>query len=317
MAKRVIDDATLTAIADSLRESSNAFSGGVFTPMDMPEVIRDLRSIAYDEGHYFGYEEGETAGVEQGKKAERTTFWNTYQIGGTRTLWQYAFYDWIWQDSIYNPIYDMNVSNALCMFTSSRITNTKVAINITASGEAYMTFYNCINLHTIPKLGVVEGLTYSQTFYNCKALQNITIEGTIGNSFNIKWSPLTKASIESVVNALSDTATGKTVTFKKSAVEAAFPWFCAYSTTWDTEVGTDAYDWDGVIWTMGIGDYVEIGEYVFISFADTNVIVQKTGDRFFDGINEGDWSLIAYGADLKDEWGDFVASKPNWTISLV
>ena len=302
MAKRVIDDATLTAIADAMRQhGGKELEGTALTPSEMADKV----AAVYDNGHAVG------------KATEREIFWNTYQIGGTRTLWQYAFYDWIWQDRIYNPIYNIKADNALCMYTSASITDTKVDIDISGNGDAYRTFYNCVYLKTIPKLTVSATVNFSETFYNCKALQNITIEGTIGNSFNIKWSPLTKASIESVVNALSDTATGKTVTFKKSAVEAAFPWFCAYSTTWDTEVGTDAYDWDGVIWTMGIGDYVEIGEYVFISFADTNVIVQKTGDRFFEGINEGDWSLIAYGADLKDEWGDLVASKPNWTISLV
>ncbi len=230
----------MTAIADAIRDKTG---GADKLGLDgMAEGVNDVYDagktqgfnegcdIGYNngkaegiaEGYNTGYTEGETAGIAAGKESERKNFWNQYQSGGGRTLWQYAFYDWIWQDSIYNPIYDMKVTNALCMFTSSYITNTKVAINITASGEAYRTFYNCTKLHTIPKLGVVEGLTYSEAFYNCTALKNIVIEGVIGNSFNIRWSPLTKESIASIINALSDTATGKTLSLKKTAVNTAF-----------------------------------------------------------------------------------------------
>lgn len=59
-------------------------------------------------------------------------------------------------------------------------------------------------------------------FGGCSALKNVVIEGVIGDSLNLSACPLTKSSIESFVNALSSTSTGKTITFKKSAKESAF-----------------------------------------------------------------------------------------------
>ena len=64
--------------------------------------------------------------------------------------------------------------------------------------------------------------TFPSAFYNCTSLTNIEIEGVIGNNIDFKACPLNKASFESVINALSGTATDKTVTFNKTAKEAAF-----------------------------------------------------------------------------------------------
>lgn len=65
---------------------------------------------------------------------------------------------------------------------------------------------------------------YTNAFYYCSNLTNLTFtDGSqIAASISLQWSPLTRQSIESVMAALSTTATGNTVTFKKSAVEAAF-----------------------------------------------------------------------------------------------
>ncbi|MBE6965534.1 MAG: hypothetical protein E7441_05815 [Ruminococcaceae bacterium] len=46
--------------------------------------------------------------------------------------------------------------------------------------------------------------------------------GVINHSISFEWLTLSKESITSIVNALSDSATGQTITFKKSAKEAAF-----------------------------------------------------------------------------------------------
>ena len=61
-------------------------------------------------------------------------------------------------------------------------------------------------------------------FTNCFQLQNLTIEGIIGqNGFNVQWSTkLSKASITSIINALSETTSGLTVTLSKTAVNNAF-----------------------------------------------------------------------------------------------
>ena len=57
----------------------------------------------------------------------------------------------------------------------------------------------------------------------CIELRNITFSGTIGKDIDFqKSTKLTKASIESIINALSSTASGVTVTFSQIAVNNAF-----------------------------------------------------------------------------------------------
>lgn len=67
--------------------------------------------------------------------------------------------------------------------------------------------------------------TFTNTFANTKSLTNLTItEGSqIAATIDLKSCPLTKTSIDSVYNALSETTTGKTVSFNKAAVNTAYP----------------------------------------------------------------------------------------------
>lgn len=68
--------------------------------------------------------------------------------------------------------------------------------------------------------------TFDRTFSTNYALKSIKITGTIGNNFDIHWSPLTIESVLSVLTALTKDptlASGKTATFKSSlrtAIEA-------------------------------------------------------------------------------------------------
>lgn len=85
------------------------------------------------------------------------------------------------------------------------------------------TFSVCSKLHTIEKITVAETTTYSGTFNNCWKLANITFEGIIGQSgLDFGWSPLTKTSIENIINHLSTTASGKSITFNKDSINTAF-----------------------------------------------------------------------------------------------
>ena len=62
----------------------------------------------------------------------------------------------------------------------------------------------------------------SMTFGYCEALEYIGFEGVIASDITVEDCPLIKDSITKLFNTLSTTATGKTVTLKKSAVNAAF-----------------------------------------------------------------------------------------------
>lgn len=61
------------------------------------------------------------------------------------------------------------------------------------------------------------------TFQNATYLSEVTFEGVIAKNINLGACPLNKASIASVIDVLSDSVSGLTATFKKTAKEAAFP----------------------------------------------------------------------------------------------
>lgn len=169
---------------------------------------------------------------EAGKAQRDYEWWDYYQkqYHGTqyekpRGSYLYAFAGYAWTDEVYNPIREINATDhASLIFAYSSITDTKVPVRITGGttknrGQA---FYSAINLVTVRKFIVDEITPMNAQFTDCAKLQNLTIEGTIGKNANFQWCPLTRASIESVINALSTTTTGLTCTFKKTAVDAAF-----------------------------------------------------------------------------------------------
>lgn len=88
------------------------------------------------------------------------------------------------------------------------------------------TFSACTKLKTIDKIILNSNGAdlYNNAFSRCSALENLTIEGVIGqNGFSVQdCKLLSKASHISIVNALSSTTSGLTVTFSKQAVNKAF-----------------------------------------------------------------------------------------------
>ena len=95
----------------------------------------------------------------------------------------------------------------------------------TSNGTNFGGMFNgCSGLTTIPQLDTSKGTGFGNMFYGCSALTNLTIAGSINTSgMNLKSATkLSKASITSVVNALSASASGKSITFSKTAIDSAF-----------------------------------------------------------------------------------------------
>ena len=245
MAKVVTDDTHYKDVADAIRGcfAKDIHNMGYYeksteqyTPAEMPKAINDVRQCGYDNGHYdgffegeqhfyeTGYAEGEVVGREQGKQEEYDRFWDKFQANGRTASYIYAFAGVRWDDQTYNPKYPIVANAAGGMFYYSEITDTKVNIDITLAGGSSTSalFQNAKKLKTIRLLKVVPETSFSSGFTNCNSLEHITIEGVIGSNLDIHWSPLTADSIRNIVGALSTTATGRTVTFKKTAKEAAF-----------------------------------------------------------------------------------------------
>lgn len=197
-----------------------------------------------------GFADGREAGYTEGKQAEYDRFWDTYQQNGNRTNYETAFAGEGWTNETFKPKYSMQPINTYMMFRNSQITGDFVklleGLNITLDiskcrNSNYM-FYgtkferlgviSCISgssiayafahstqLKTIDKLILNEAgsTAFTSTFDGCSRLENITVEGAIGNNISLHVSPLTVASMNSIISCLKDySATGgtHTLTFK-------------------------------------------------------------------------------------------------------
>lgn len=149
--------------------------------------------------------ENEQKVYEAGKKAEYDRFWDAYQNNGDIMNGYYAFSGNAWNDKAYNPKHSIKANSFTNMFRTSNITDTKVSIDLSQGTGIYVLF-DCTRLKNVPKIIVNENIVYTGWFVNCSALENITIEGTIGqNDFNVQWSTkLTHESLMSIINALKD-----------------------------------------------------------------------------------------------------------------
>ena len=209
--------------------------------------------------------ENEQAVFEAGKESERKVFWGAFQNNGNRTDYRYAFAGAGagWTVDNFKPMYNVHpTTDAREMFRDSRINadlgailnECGVTLNFSGCTRMEYAFYNTYfavlpeidlsgatatgafdysaKLVTISNL-IVSDTTTAIGISNCTALKNITITGTIANSLWIASSPLTKASIESIIGALSGTVTGKTLTVNAAAKQAAFT-----DSEWAALIGT-------------------------------------------------------------------------------
>lgn len=210
-------------------------------------------------------------GTDTGGKSFYDAFWDAYQDNGNRLNYQYSFCAMGWNDNTFKPKYDLTLGKGytgtlmfwecyvtdlaetlekqgikldttLCGYMEKMFQNAKTkrvpelncshAMDYNSNG-LNMTFINS-QVETIDKLIVHEALVYKSTFQGCTNLKNIVFEGVIGQDINFQWSTLlSRPSIESIVNHLSDTASGKTLTLSKTAVNNAFS-----TEEWNTLVST-------------------------------------------------------------------------------
>lgn len=195
---------------------------------------------------------------EAGKKAQYDAFWDNFQSYGNRKDYKLAFSREGWNDETFKPKYNMRVTSATQMFEMSRIVNlTKalkdngVVLDTSKSTNVSNMFYYSQHIKQIPVIDVTncssnviglfgtcraletveklilknDGSTViDRCFVNANSLRNIIIEGVIGqNGFDVQQSTkLSKASLTSIINALSATTSGLTVTLSKTAVNKAF-----------------------------------------------------------------------------------------------
>lgn len=169
------------------------------------------------------------AGYEQGKADNDTlgAFWDNYQESGTMTDYRYAFCGFGWNNRTFKPKYSLSnikFTNCIGMFQYTAITAVNYDLDFSNATSVNFCFTNSsikkIQSIVLPK---TEGTNSVSTMFNtANKLSSIRIKGETVVSFSLGQSPLDKDSIKSVVNSLSTTTTGKTVAFKKTAVNNAF-----------------------------------------------------------------------------------------------
>lgn len=242
MAIVTTDNKHYTNIAVKIREKTNE------TEFIFPNEMADKVEEVYQKG------------VSDGVKSEYDRFWDKFQNYGKRVAYQYAFGGQGWTKETFKPKYDIKPTSMKGFFSYGGLMNCDLAEIIETLGITFDTSgvtaidgfegfceyagpkrlpiidtSNCarINefvlhasiLETVDKLILKNdgSQTYTNAFRGCSKLTNIVIEGTIGSEFSTKDSPLlSKASITSIVNALSSTTTGLTVTLSLIAVNNAF-----------------------------------------------------------------------------------------------
>lgn len=222
------------AIADKIREKTG--STDKIKPSEFADKIDDVYLAGQNSGGG-SYDEG----YEEGKKTIMDGIDGLYRFftfGQNMNLLPYVLNKY-WENKEINMQYAFQDNNVITDFIASKTLRTKTPNGL---------FFDCINLKTVSGLdkmitGIVitdlfngcrsledagtinfEGIFYAtRTFAGCIALKEIRIVGTIEISLDFKDSTLlSKESIASIVNALSQTTSGLTITFSKTAVNNAF-----------------------------------------------------------------------------------------------
>lgn len=162
------------------------------------------------------YNSGYADGEQAGQKAEYDKFWDTFQNNGGTQNYYYAFAHDRYSDKNYNPKYPIKCSSgtadARYIFYTSPITDTKVEI-VANNKDLNYCFHNS-EIVTIRKITVVAATGYTNTFYNCQDLKNITFGGTIGQDISFANSKyLTAESIQNIIDHLATVTSAKTLTF--------------------------------------------------------------------------------------------------------
>lgn len=188
---------------------------------------------------------------DAGKQAEYDRFWDGYQDYGNRKDYGYAFYGVGWTDETYKPNYIPKPTKASNMYRSSLIKCSEeepLEVDFSNSTDVSYAFYysrfvaigvlDCRNAPNIngllaanQYLKKVENIILKDdgsqaldyVFSDAYGLIDIRFEGVIGKTFTMaQCLKLNKESFVSVINVLSTTTSGLTVTFNKTAVNTAF-----------------------------------------------------------------------------------------------
>lgn len=236
----------------------------------------------FSEGKTEGYASGYSTGKEDGKTENYDTFWDAYQNNGRRGGYSYAFYGVGWSDITFKPKHNIIPNSSTremfryCLITNLRAILQDLNVTLDTSNITNLSYFfggspnliatpdidcssatdlsslysGCTVIKTISLYNILETATVVNMFMECTELENLTIQGSVGNSLSLVYSKkLTKESITNVVNVLSANVTGKTLTLSQTAVNSAF------ETSSGANNGSTSSDWNNLVntktnWTI-------------------------------------------------------------------
>lgn len=214
-------------------------------------IAEKLKKVADNEQKVF--DSGVEVGGKLGMQLQYDEFWDGYQQNGNRTHYAYSFSGRGWNSNTFRPKYDIKPTESFSRGMAhttiegslTEILN-RCGVVLDTSGMAYCDyvfdsssliteipliyghmqvdglFQHCAALKTAA-LDVESRTKFTNTFFRCGNLENLTISGTIGESIDLQYSTkLSKASITNIINVLSTSVSGKTVTFSQTAKNNAF-----------------------------------------------------------------------------------------------
>jgi hypothetical protein len=191
---------------------------------------------------------------EAGKKTAYDEFWDTYQRNGETMDCRYLFAGYGWRKETLLPKYDIKPKKSTNMFAmhNSGLEPYDLAEHLEKLGvsidfsEATETAERCFYYATVTRLPAINNTsqnflqtvayckaetidkfivsntvsqTFDRVFVGCENLKNILFEGVIRRSISFPDSPLSVASLKSIISCLNDfSGTDKeytyTITFK-------------------------------------------------------------------------------------------------------
>lgn len=224
----------LTSLADTFRRVLE--SGEKINPQDFFKKVDDV--------------------YEKGKVEQYDLFWDSFQDFGNRCDYINEFMGKNWNDNNFKPKYDIKIiggASAFAMNTefskfkkginaqddlqldTSEMINAynffkgnakikelpKIDFSVCTTGQDI--FGDCVSLQKI-SVTLAQNSPFNYMFKNCTALVDLEVSGVIAkSSSNLKTSTkLSMKSIQSVIDALSNSSTGLSMTFSSEAVSKAF-----------------------------------------------------------------------------------------------
>lgn len=243
-----------------------------------PKVYEAGKAEGIEQGIEQGIQEGYTKGYEAGRKAEYSRFWNgVFNINSwaqkfSGTSWND---DTFYPDRDIRP----QTSSAYSLFAMCRVTDMvarlkECGVVLDTSGITGRTdnmFNYCPSITTVPYLDLhnavwkngpmsgmfqqctalvsIEGIYVPNTskldsnesaFSGCRKLVEVRFDGVIAAPLSFGYcTKLSKASITSIINALSTTTSGLTVKLSKTAVDVAF-----YDEADGGRLGSETQEWE-------------------------------------------------------------------------